>query len=903
MSVPELFRRLRDWTRRDQLTRELDEELAFHRQSLERDALAAGQAPEQARRYATRRLGNLGLAREDARQRWGVPSLEQLLRDLRHAVRGLRRAPAFTITVVMTLALGLGANAAMFSVVDQLMFRPLAFLREPQQVHRVYWQYSYRGQRFTSMSGPYARYLDLRRETRSFSEMAAFSERPLAIGEGEGLRELRVGTVSASYFRLFNAQPVLGRFFTEAEDQTPRGADVAVLSYPLWQSQYGGRNVLGEVLQVGNVRATIIGVAPRGFAGVNDMSPPLLWIPITTYAGSTGTGDATTYHTTYQWGWMHTLVRRKAGVSHDAAQRDAARAHLRSWNAERDMTPNLAPADSAQPSVVLSAIRPGAGPEPSLEARTALWVSVVAVVVFLIAVANVANLFVARALRRMRETSVRVALGAGAARIVVQSLMEGLVLAALSIGAALLAAQWARTGIRALFSSATPSAIPVDLPSIFSDGRTVAITAGLGSLFAITMSLLPLLLLRRASLAEGLRAGVRGGERHGQRLRTMLLLAQGMLSTVLLIGAALFIRSLDAVKALPMGYDAERVLLVERVMLGEWPGADAVRSTNLRLVDAAESLPGVEAAAWASTVPFYSTSSVSLFVTGIADVGALGTFTNQITTPGYFATMGTQIVRGRGLSEDDRAGAPPVAVVSESMARVLWPGQEAIGRCFRMRADTTPCHTVVGIAEDMVQRDLTASQRYHYYLSLAQSTRTLGNYLLVKTREDPATMVESLRGALQRTLGGAGYVNVQPLTSIVGNEHRSWRLGATMFGLFSLLALLVAAVGLHGVVAYSVTQRLHELGVRAALGASAGHIVRLVVGQSVRSVLLGVAAGLVVAVYVSRFIEPLLFRQPAIDPVVYGSVALVMVLVAVLASALPARRATQVDPVSALRAE
>lgn len=903
MPAREILRRLLDWTRREQLTRELDEELAFHRQSLERDAIASGQSPHDAPRHAAARLGNAGLIREDTRRRWSVPSIDQVVRDVRHALRGLRRSPAFTLTVVITLALGLGANAAMFSVVDQLMFRPLAFLREPGQVHRVYWQQRSRDQQVTSMSSPYARYLDLRRDTRSFAEMAAFSERPLAVGEGEAMRELRVGAVSASYFTFFDAQPVLGRFFTEAEDQTPRGADVAVLSHTLWQSQYGGRNVLGEVLQVGNVRATIIGVAPRGFSGVNDMSPPQLWIPITTYAGSTGTGDATTYHTTYQWGWVHTLVRRRADVSQDVAQRDAARAYLRSWNAERDMTPELAPVDSARPSVLLSAVRPGAGPEPSLEARTALWVTVVAVVVFLIAVANVANLFVARALRRMRETSVRVALGAGAARIVMQSLMEGLLLAAVSIGAALLSAQWARTGIRALFSSATPSSVPVQLPSILSDGRTVAITAGLGLVFALTMSLLPLLLLRRTSLSEALRAGVRGGERHGERLRTALLLVQGTLSTVLLIGAALFIRSLDAVKALPMGYDAERVLLIERVMRGAWPGADAVRSSNLQLVEVAESLPGVEAAAWASTVPFYSTSSASLYVTGIADVGALGTFTNQITTPGYFATMGTRVVRGRGLSTDDRAGAPPVAVVSESMARVLWPGQEAVGRCFRMRADTTPCLTVVGVAEDMVQRDLTASQRFHYYLPLAQSTRTLGNYLLVKTRDDPATMIEPMRAALQRTLGGAGYVNVQPLASIVGNEHRSWRLGATMFGLFSVLALLVAAVGLHGVVAYSVTQRLHELGVRAALGASAGHIVRLVVGQSVRSVLVGVLTGLAVAVYVSRFIEPLLFRQPAIDPVVYGGVAIVMVVVAIIASALPARRATRVDPVSALRAE
>ena len=294
----EWMARLLDWFRRARLEGELAEELRFHRQQLERDAAMSGADDTEARRRAGRRMGNLTVVREAARERWSIPSLDQFQQDVRYALRGLRRSPGFTATVILTLGLGIGANAAMFNVVDRLMFRPLAHLRDPATVHRIYWQVQDRGVTNTATSTQYARYLDLRRWTTSFSLLAAFSERDLAVGEGEASRERRVGTVSASYFEFFDARPALGRFFAADEDVPPRGADVAVLSYPFWQSEFGGRDVRGERLQIGNIRATIIGVAPEGFSGVNDASPPLIYIPITTYAGSTGTDDSKTYFTT-----------------------------------------------------------------------------------------------------------------------------------------------------------------------------------------------------------------------------------------------------------------------------------------------------------------------------------------------------------------------------------------------------------------------------------------------------------------------------------------------------------------------------------------------------------------------------------------------------------------------------
>lgn len=894
----EAFQRLRDWIRRDALARELDEELAFHRQLLERDASAEGADAVAAQRHASRRLGNVTLAREDARQRWSIPWLEHVARDVRYAVRGLRRSPGFTLTVVITLGLGLGANAAMFSVVDRLMFRPLAYLRDPGSVHRLYWQWTDGARNVTAQSGPYTRFLDVQRETSSFSQMAAFSERPLAVGEGESLREVRVGTVSASYFAFFDAKPSLGRFFSPDEDVTPRGADVAVLSYPFWQSEYGGRDVIGERLQVGNVRAVIIGIAPRNFSGVNDADPPMLWIPITTYAGTSGTSDAKTYFLNYSWGWVHVIARRKPGISVERAETDATTAYQRSWTVAAQTEPGTLSIATARPHVAVSAVRPGAGPEPALEARTALWLTLVTIIVLLIATANVANLFVARALRRQRETAVRLALGASRRRLLAQAVIESLVIATLSAASALVVAQWASTAIRRLFEFTT---VTVETPTI--EWRTILVTMALALTVGVVIGLLTIALTRYEQLSGSLRGGTRGGVLHGARLRAVLLMIQGTLSTTLLIGAVLFMRSLNAVKNLPMGYDAERVLLVERVLLGARPADSTVRALNAQLLATAQTLPDVEAAAWAATVPFWSNSMTDLFVAGIDSVQRLGVFTYQVTTPDYFRAMNTRVLRGRALSLDDRRGAPWVAVVSESMAKTLWPGQDAVGRCFRMRSDTNPCLTVVGIAHDIVQRDIAGTQRLHYYIPLDQSLRTSGNYMLMRVRGDPAALAEPLRRTLQSVLAGGGFLTVRPLRDLVAREQRSWRLGATMFALFSSLALLVAAVGLYGVIGYNVTQRIHELGVRVALGAQRSDIVRLVVGQSVRFVLYGVGAGVLIAMIAGRWLEPLLFRQTAIDPMVYGSVALLMLTVAVGASALPARRAARVDPATALRAD
>jgi predicted permease len=443
-----------------------------------------------------------------------------------------------------------------------------------------------------------------------------------------------------------------------------------------------------------------------------------------------------------------------------------------------------------------------------------------------------------------------------------------------------------------------------DAPApILADARTLLIGLAVTVTAGIAIGLVPSLLLERGDISRTLRGGARGGRTHGSRLRTCLLVIQAALSVVLLVGAALFARSLDAVREMRMGYDADRVLYVSRIIRGPWPGEEAVRVMRDALVQRAQALPVVEAAAWVSSAPFVSTSDTDLFVEGIESTRGIGVFTYQATTIDYFKTMGTRILRGRGFAIDDVKDAPNVAVLGESMARVLWPGKDAIGQCMRVFSERAPCTTVVGIAEDMVQRDLASAERYHYYMPIDQFTRTSGNGMLLRLKGDPAREAESIRKALQGVITGDSYVVTRPLRNIVTAAQLSWRMGATMFMAFGVLALIVAGVGLHGAISYGVTQRRHELGVRVAIGAQRRDLLRLIVAQTARVGLAGILLGSALALAAGPWIEPLLFRQSATNPVVYLAVSVVMMTVALGASALPALRAAAADPSTSLRSE
>ena len=856
--------RVFDWMRRGRLDAELQEELRFHQASLERDARADG--AEDAARLARTRLGNTTRVIEESRDRWSVPWLDHLQQDVRYALRGLRRSPGFTLSVIVTLGLGIGANAAMFGVVDRLMFRPYAYLRDPSHVHRVYLQYTDRDRDVTRQSFEYARYLDLRRWTTSFSDFAGYSDTQLAVGSGTAARERRIAAVSASFFGFFEARPALGRFFVASEDTTPMGAAVAVLDNAFWKAEYGGRNVVGEPLRIGQTVYSIIGVAPEGFTGVSESTAPSVYVPITTYAGSQGRGDGTEYYVNYAWGWMNTMVRRKPGVSTRAADADLTNAYIRSWNVERGLNANMLEAEQAHPRAVASALREAAGPDPGLEARTLLWVSGVAVIVLLIACANVANLFLARALRRRREVALRVALGVSRARLMAQSLTESVVLALLGCVVGVAVAQWGGVALRRLFIQDTSGL------DVATDPRTLLVALAAALLAGVITGIAPVLFGRGGDLVSTLKTGAREGTYHRSRARSTLLIAQGALSMLLLVGAGLFVKSLQHVRDVRMGFDADRVLIVTRNLRGMRLSDSAQVQLGRRLLEAGQSIPGVERAAWASSIPFMVTSTAGFSVPGVDSVRRLGEFTYQQGTPDYFQTMGTRILRGRGFTKDDRATSPRIVVVSESMAKVLWPGADALGRCMRFGSDTVPCTTVVGVAEDAAQNTIMDEQRYHYYLPIEQFRPTRGYALMLRLRDDPVLATERVRRALQAVMPGETYVTARPMRDVVDGERRSWRVGATMFVALGGLALVVAAVGLYGVIAYNVAQRMQELGVRVALGAQAADVAKLVVGQGIRFAVAGVLLGTLLALLAARWVQPLLFEQSAKDVTVFAAV-------------------------------
>jgi predicted permease len=589
-------------------------------------------------------------------------------------------------------------------------------------------------------------------------------------------------------------------------------------------------------------------------------------------------------------------------VSATEASADLTRAWIRSRQAQRVIAPQLLPDSVSRPRVIAGPLRDAAGPDPGLEARVLLWVTGVAAVVLLIACANVANLMLTRAIRRRREIAVRLALGVSRLRLARQFVIEGLLLATLGAGAGMVAAQWAGTAIRSLL---LPEGSSFDLRT---DWRTLGV-AGVCALLATAVTAIgPALIALQFKLGPSLKAGTREGTYSRSRLRSALLVTQGALSVLLLVGAGLFVRSLDNVLDIPLGYDASRVLEVYPDFRGlELDRAGEVHLRRRLLLDA-ERIPGVVAAARVNG-RLFGTNTTRLRVPGIDSVERLGRFNVQLTTPGYFAVMQTRILRGRGFTPQDGDGAPPVAVVSAAMARVLWPGEEPLGRCLEVSwaaqpTPTSPCILVVGVAEDAAHQGLLDQQRFMYYLNADQVfPGSIARMFLRMANGDMEAEAERVRRALQAVMPGDGFVVVRPLQEAVDDQRRSWRLGATLFTAFGGLAALVAAVGLYGVIAYGVAQRMHELGVRIALGARSGHIVRMVMLRGVAYAAAGVGIGLLLAAFAARWVEPLLYQASPRDPLTYGAVGVLMLVVGVVAGLGPSLRAVRADPNWALRAE
>lgn len=895
--------------RRSALTGDdVDAEIAFHLEERAAQLIARGMSPDAAGAEARRRFGDVDQARRTLRtsvhRRETRMQLREVLanvgQDLRYAARGMRNNPGFTAAVVLTLALGTGANATMFGVVDRLLLQPPAHLQSPDEVHRL--SLKANGDNFGIRIGTnqsYRRYEDLIAHTRSVAPIAAHFETEMIFGLGESAREERTALVSASFWRLFGVQPALGRFFTPADDQPPLGTAVAVLGFRYWQSQFAGsRDVIGQRIRIGSSDYTIIGVTPPAFSGISLRSIAAL-IPITAGArdvfAEVGIDDDE-WRTSYRVGWLQTLVRRKPGVSVEAASADLTNAYRLSLETQRPTEPagRLPEAGALQARAELAPIVQDRGPNRSQEATVAVWLVGVSILLLLMACANVANLLVARAIRRRREIAVRLAVGVSRGRLLTQLLSESTLLSLVGGVVGMLVAQWGGGLLQGLL-------LPdVEWTEAVLDPRVILVTAILTLVAGIVTGLAPVRQLARADVVSDLRNGGRGASLRGSRLRRGLLVLQGAISVVLLIGAGLFVRSFHNVRSLDLGFQPEHVIVVEMAARGTPIDSarrieimEQLRERALRVVD-------VQHAAHTLTIPFSLEWNQYVQVPGMDTASLRDLFYINPVGPGFFDTIGIPLLRGREITDADRAGDQPVAVLSQTAVRRIWGADDPLGKCVKLHADS-PCYIVVGVAGD-VRASFDEGPVRHVYLSAAQMPAS-DSRLFVRTGGEAATRTETVRRALQEIVPGFAYVRVRTLDGIVAPEMRSWRLGATMFTIFGVLALVVAAIGLYSVVAYDVSQRIPELGVRVALGASTAKVLRLVVADGVQVVTVGLVVGVTAALLLAGRISPLLYEVSARDPVTYVGVVAVLLVVAVVASLKPALRAARVDPNLALRAD
>jgi predicted permease len=889
--LPRLLRGRRD------IRSDVDDEITSHLEQTTRALIASGVDPDAARDEARRRFGDVDATRRvmttSAMRQYGRlrrrDRLDALAFDLRYSLRQLRRAPGFAASVILTLGLGLGANAAMFGLLDRLLLRPPAHVREPAEVRRVYLHIPEDNGLATVTEVSYQRLTELQRGAADAIDLAGMVQTPFVSGEREDAREIRGALVSANFFPMLGVRPHLGRFL----DPGDAGAQEVVLGFEWWQNAHGSDStIIGRTLGIGTGRFTVVGVSPPAFTGI-EVSATDAWLSalaaraIWTHLGPEWTKE-------HSFSFLSLVGRLRPGVSASQATDRIGAAYRQSLETQG----GAAATGAARSGARLYPALLQRGPERNDDTRVALWLGAVAFLVLLLACTNVANLLLARAVDRQGEVAVRLALGVSRGRLVRQLLLETAILAAAGASAGLVLAQFTE---RALRASLLGGAVVADRGV---DGRTIVFAVGMAVLACLLSGLGPSWFATRTDVRAMLSAAGRS-IRRSSRFRTALLVTQTALSTVLLIGAGLFVRSLVAAQSTRLGYDADRLLILTLRNRSSEPLPGGTSAFYRELASTARAVPGVVGATTTMQVPFSISGNTYLAVPGIDSVDRLGPFRLNGVGDRYFETTGTRIIRGRALTSEDRYGTPLVMVVSDSMARTLWPGRDPIGQCVKVGGPTFPCSEVVGVAENVHQYEIRQESSLQYWFpeSQQQGNNSGAFGVLVRVDGDPARLAPALRRALLPTLPGVLHLTVRPLGTSVEAALRPWRLGATMFTAFGALGLLIAMVGLFSALAYAVSQRRREFGVRVALGARSGGIVRLVLGQGLRFAIMGLAIGLAIALVAGGQLAPLLLGVSPRDPLVTLGVALALGVTAILAGLIPAWRASRVDPADALRSE
>jgi predicted permease len=818
-----------------------------------------------------------------------------LARDVRFALRGLRREPGFALFVVVIFALATGANAALFGIADRLLLRGPDHVSEPDRVVRVYVTAHPPGMRQFTTAGVGQVMYDVLRGASSAQAAATYAINDGTTGRGADAREIKIGYASASLFPLLGVQPAIGRFFNSGEDATNGARRVVVISDTVWRQQFGSASgVVGRVLVVNDEPYDIVGVAPKGFTGA-ELGRVDVWAPVN-LLGPRITAD---WMRTWSAQWLTIVIRLRPGATRESAGQELTSRFSQAYDGDEPFMRDA--------HVWVSGL--GAdddGTEPA-EARVVRWLAGVSALVLLIACANVMNLLLARSARRAREFAVRLALGASRLRLLRMLIIESTLLSlAGAVGGLFLAHVIGGAARRTLLSS-------IEWPSEPVDVRVLLFSLAAATAMGLLVGAIPAIGATNVRLSRGLRSGVRDGGGRRLRLRAALTIIQSTLSVALLIGAGLFVRSVWNARHLPLGFEPDRVLVVE-VSRGSLQRFDesarnAERARRRRfLADTLEdvrALRGVEEATVAVGMPFGNRFGVRITVPGLDALPETGTGGPGISSvgPGYFRTMGTRITRGRSFTPEDRAGSAPVAIVSEFMARTVWPNEDPIGRCLTIDRAAAPCTTIVGIAENANRARLVEAPKMHVYIPIGQEVGFGGDVLLVRSSGDPAALADALRRELMNADSTITFVSGETLATRIAPQMRSWELGTSTLLFSGLLALIVSAVGTYSLLAYLVADRRHEIGVRLALGARVDHVAGIVVRWSLAMTLAGIAFGCLIAVLAARFMEPLLFRVSPRDPLVFASVAAILVVVALVASLAPGIRAARVDPLEALRTE
>jgi putative ABC transport system permease protein len=812
-----------------------------------------------------------------------------LFQDLRYGVRMLLKSPAFTLVAVLALALGIGANTAIFSVVNAVLLRELPFA-EPERLVRLWGTNTQQsvprgeGEYYDFNISPND-FADWRAQNRSFESVAAFSSygSVTLTGRDEPLR-LRCPTVSPEYFTVLGTQPALGRFFLPEEEQ-PGKHRVVVLSYGAWQQKFGADpSIIGQTITLNGSSYSVVGVAPKTFEQPRPTpsAEPDMWRPLALELEPGGRASH----------FLHAIARLRPGVTIEQAQAEMNSITTQLEQQYPDSNTGRGVRLSTLHEAIVGNIRP------------ALSVLLGAVgFVLLIACANVANLLLARSSARQREMAIRTALGASRFRIIRQLLTESILLSVLGGALGLLLALWATDLLTGLGGGDIPR-----LGAISVDARMLGFTAAVSLLTGIIFGLAPALDASKPDLNVSLKEGGRVAVGGRQRFRQLLIVSEVALSLVLLIGAGLMMRSFWRLQHVQLGFETENLLTMDiSLPRTRYAEADQAALFQQRLVERLSALPGVTSAASSTVLPLSGGNScdgVTIEGRPLGNAGEAPCVEVRASSPGYLQTMGIPLVRGRQFTERDTKDAPFVVIVNEALARRFFAGQDPIGRRISHSAPGGPpvWREIVGVVGDVRHFGLDAEPLPEFYEPQLQAP-TWGTSLVVRSEADLASIAGAVRAEVRRMDSDLPVYNLKSMRELVSEAVAQPRFRTLLLSIFAAVALLLSGVGLYGVMNYWVTQRTREIGVRMALGARQSDVLKMVVGQGMTLAALGVGVGLVASFAMTRIISSLLFGVSATDPLTFVAVPLVLSLTAFLASYIPARRATRVDPMIALRYE